>query len=232
TQAMLPELSRPALERAAQLSGLTALVLEDPLAAMERERAALEARRAEIEAEERFAQRELLRAPRTGKLTSHIAELEAVRGPLQQVVETAAPPRLERLLEIGYGTDAYTVGWWRMSYYSDWKAGDEICDRFPGKKFGDVRAELVEARRSIEAFDGQLAELRAQVAAGEALEAEHARAGEALASLPERTLAAARARLAQHLSGLELAHLGDRLRADSPLPGLLQRGLPLRAPGR
>jgi hypothetical protein len=229
TQALLPELTRPALERAAQLAACPALVQDDPLAAMERERAALEQRRAAIEADVRFVDRELLRAPRTGTLTRHIAELEEFRAPLQQVVDTAAHPRLEHLLENGYGTDAYKVGWWRLSYYSDWKAGDEIAERFPGKTFGDVRAELLEARGSLAAFDQQLGDLRREVAAGEALEAEHGQAVAALASLPERTLAGARARLGQHLAGLEVADLGERLPEGSDLAVLWKRVSGLRA---
>jgi hypothetical protein len=217
TQGLLPELTRPALERAVQLSGCAALIQEDLLGAMDRERAGLEQRRAAIEADRRFADRELLRAPRTGQLTRHIAELEEFRAPLVELVARAAHPRLERLLENGYGTEAYQVGWWRWSYYSDWKAGDEIAERFPGKSFADVRADLVEARGSIAAFDQQLDGLRREVADGEALEGEHARVGEYLATIPERALAAARARLAGHLGGLEVADLGDRLAREPDL---------------
>jgi hypothetical protein len=229
TAALLPALDRPAIERAVQLSGCAALAQDDPLAAMERERAALERRRAEIEADHRFSDRELLRAPRTGTLTRHLAELEDFRTPLVELVARAEHPRLDRLLETGYGTDAYKVGWWRMSYYSDWKAGDEIADRFPGKTFADVRAELLDARGSLAAFDQQIAALRKEIAEGETLEAEHARAVEGLASLPERTLAAARQRLAQHLGGLEVADLADRLSGAADLALLWKRVSGLRA---
>src|SRR5262249_24424160 len=63
----------------------------------------------------------------------------------------------------------------------------------------------------------------------EALEAEHARTLEALATIPQRALAAGQARIAQHLSGLEVADLGDRLAKEPGLALTWKRVSGLRA---
>jgi len=218
--ALLPRLDAGALAEAVRRTGCQALVQDDPLARLERERTRLAARVAAIEADPSFRDRELLRAPRTGTLVRHVEELREFRAPLAQVVEQTAHPRLERLLESGYGTDAYQVAWWRLSYYADWKAADEIAGRFPGKTFAQLRGELDDARRAITVYDQQIAELEGQIAAGAALETEYVGDTQALVDLPETTLAEARARLIQHLGGLELGDLADRLK-DSPDLALL-----------
>src|SRR5262249_35901624 len=148
--ALLPELTREHVARAVSLTGYASLAQEDPVGALAREQAAVAARVQEIEQDPRFRDRELLRHPRTGSLTRAKAELEELRAPLHAALSAAEHPRLERLLEVGYGTPSYGVGFWRMSYYEDWKAGDEILAKFPEKKFwSDVRDEVLRARDAV-----------------------------------------------------------------------------------
>jgi hypothetical protein len=226
--AILPSLAPEALARAVGLSGLTPLVQEDPRGAIERERRELEARIAEIEADPRHRDRELLRAPRVGTLSRQVAELEEFRGPLAESLTRAEHPRLARLLESGYGTAAYGVGWWRASYYADWKAGDEIVERFPDKKtFAEVRAELDRARESLAVYDAKLEHLRHEIALGEALEREHeTRRGE-LASVEARHLTRWRERLTEHLAALDPGALADRLAAEPDVALLLKQAFGL-----
>jgi hypothetical protein len=212
--AVLPALTPEAIAQAVRLTGCQALVQSDPLAALAAARTQKQEQLAAAEGDPRYRDRELLRAPRTGTLVRHVEELEEYRAPLAQSIDTAGHPRLERLLESGYGTDAYGVGWWRMSYYADWKAADEILERFPGKAdFAALRAELLDARRSLEVYDGQLGDLRREIAQGEALEADHDRLAHELITLPDDMLAGARARIVGHVSGLELGDLAERLAA-------------------
>ncbi len=225
--AILPALDDASRARAVRLSGFTPLRQEDPRAAIERERQELLARLGEIEADPRHRDRELLRAPRVGTLTRQIDELEEFRASLSAIVDAAAHPRLERLLQTGYGTEAYDVGWWRASYYLDWKAGDEILEKLPGKTFAEVREELLRARDSLAVYDQKLGFLRDEIALGEALEREHAAATERLANLEQHHLQAWRERLAEHLSSLDPQALGDRLAGEPDVELLLKQALGL-----
>ncbi|MCC6559039.1 MAG: hypothetical protein IT372_39450 [Polyangiaceae bacterium] len=211
-QALVPSLDPQALQRAAWLTGYAPLAHPSVLANMEAERQRLAARIAEIEADPRFAHRELYRAPRVGTLVQKLAELEHYRAPLAAVLQSADHPRLERLLAASYGTPEYAEPFWRTAYYADWKAGDEILERFPEKKtFADLRAEIVQMRDSVAVYDARIAEVRAEIAAGERLEAEHRGQREALATLPQRYLAWAREALGRHLADIDLGALGQRL---------------------
>jgi hypothetical protein len=222
-QALVPSLDPEALRRAAWLTGYAPLAQPSVLANMEAERQRIAARIAEIEADPRFANRELLRAPRVGTLTQRLAELENYSAPLAAVLQTAEHPRLEHLLEVGYGTPEYKVAFWRTAYYVDWKAGDEILERFPEKKaFADVRAEVLQMRDSIAVYNARIAEVQAEIAAGERIEAEHRGQSEALATLPDRYLTWAREALGRHLADIDLGALGDRL-AQAPDVDVLAR---------
>lgn len=222
--ALLPDMSPQSLARAAHLTGYVHLTHPDVLGAIDNERQWLTERIAAIEADPRFANRELLRAPRVGTLTRAIEELLHYRAPLAVVLDQAVHPRLERLLQSGYGTDAYDTPFWRTSYYADWQAGDEILERFPDKaSFADVRAEVLQAREAITVYDARLDELGAEWAAGQNLEAEYEKHRVSLASIVPRHLARARELLARHIQSSDLGALGARLATDPAVDLLAKR---------
>lgn len=222
--ALLPSMDTEARARAAALTGYSPLTHPDVSRSMEAERQWLHARVAAIEADPRFANRELLRAPRVGSLTRAILELEEYRAALAPVLAAATHPRLERLLESGYGTDAYQEKWWRSAYYADWEAADQILERFPGKKsFGEVRSEVLEARSATREYDARIAEHRAEWAKGQALDAEHAQHNEALRTLDHRHFQRARQALARHLQETDMSVLGPRLASDPNVEILAKR---------
>ena len=226
--AALAGLDDASLARAVKLTGFTPLIHDNPRAGVETERRRLEARIAEIEADPRWRDRELLRAPRVGTLVRQIEELEEFRASLAEVVARAAHPRLERLLETGYGSDAYTVGWWRASYYADWKAGDEILEKFPtAKSFAEAREEILRARESLAVYDSRLAALRTEHDDGVAIEKEREAKVAALAGLEQTFLGEWRNRLSDHLASLDPAVLGDRLAGEPDLELLVKQGVGL-----
>jgi len=224
-QALIPALTPEAILRAAELSGYGPLRQPEPiLQALERERSSIERRLAAIADDERFTNRELLRDPRVGTLTRRVAELEEYAAEFREVVARCQHPRLERLIETGYGTPSYSVSWWRASYYGDWKAGDEILARFPDKKdFAGVLAEYQQAREVLTVYDADLVEARRQIAEGEALEREHTELSEKLTTLAHRHLLDLRDRTGRFLEDTGLAKVAARLAADPELELLAVR---------
>jgi hypothetical protein len=212
-QVLLPSLAPADTTRAGRVAGYgRLLVAAEVQGRLEAERTQLAARVAELEADPRFRDRELLRAPRVGQLARELDELVDFRAPMAELWERAAHPRRDELIASGYGTDAYQVPWWRLSYYSDWKAGDEILEKFPGKAaFAEIRDELIAARDTLATYDRRLDELRAEIAAGEALERAHADASARLGNLDAIHLEGWRKLLARHLTETDLAEIGDRL---------------------
>ncbi|MBM4357444.1 MAG: hypothetical protein FJ096_04965 [Deltaproteobacteria bacterium] len=227
--AMLPTFDAASMQRAVNWTGYVTLLHARPLVAMENERAKLRERLAAIEGEHRFVHREHLRDPRGGKLVLELAELTQSRLAFADTLDNCKHPRLAQLLESGYGTEAYATPFWRLSYYSDWEAGDAIVERFPGlASFSEVREAYLRARDAAASLDAAAAGIRAEIAAGEALEREHSATAEALASLEQRTLADWRARLAKHIQECGPA-LGPRLAAEPTLGMLASRALGLAA---
>jgi hypothetical protein len=99
-----------------------------------------------------------------------------------------------------------------MSYYGDWKAGDEILERFPGRKdFAAVLAEYLEAVRTLETYDPKLHSLKAEFTAGVQIEEELGASRQGLESLVPRHLGLARIALEEHLEALPQESLADGL---------------------
>lgn len=227
--AILPELSAAAIARAVQLTGYLPLQQNDPLVAMDKMRETLTASMANIEQDRRYRDRLLLRAPRIGMLTREIAELEEFHAPLAEIIEGAAHPRMERLLQVGYGTSSYDVPFWRMSYYQDWKAGDEILAKLPKfKTFAALREDYLAAQRDIGVYNNKLGQLRREVALGEAIEREYAEKQKQLSELPMTCLQRLRDQLCSYIRDLDLVAIGDRLAQDPALEMLAKRYLGLQ----
>ncbi len=119
---LLPDLSPASLKRTANSTG--ALGGADPEAMIEERRQEIAAEMAEIRADE-----DVTTIPqRLNGLGERIDELKRALNPLRSFLRSARHERLDHLLDVGYGTPEYDVPWWRVSYYSDWKAGDEILE--------------------------------------------------------------------------------------------------------
>jgi len=231
--ALLPQLDRPWLQRAIQLTGYTPFHHQDPIAGRDAERATLQAQLAQIDADPRYAQRELHRHPRTGTLFVKREELLGHRKPWAEVLDAAQHERLERLLEVGYGTDAYDVPFWRLSYYQDWEAGDQILEKFPGKSgFGEVRDEVLRARETVSTFDQELDTLNREISAGAAIEQQRDQVAQALASVDQRWLDFARVRMVEHLMTVDPKVIKPMLASDPNLQLLYLRASGMIAKGR
>lgn len=213
--AILPDFTPASFARAAALTGYRKLVDEDPIAKREEQRRGFQEWMAKIEAEPRFRDRVKLRDPRVGQLTRKIAELEEFRAPFAETLAKLAHPRMERLIEVKYGTEQYDVPIWRLSYYADWKAGDEVLEKMPeGTTWMEVRQQWLEAQASVAKYDERLAALRAEVQAGEDLERKWNAAKESLETLDARTLKGARDAIAKHVEQTGVATIAAMLATD------------------
>lgn len=227
-QALLASLDARAIATAAQTVGLVGLPSENIPGKLEARRAWLAARIAEIERDPRFAQRELLRHPNTGSLTRALAEAKELRKPSQDVITSCEMhARFERLWESGFGTPELSAPWWRYSYWEDRSAAQSIVAMFPGKTtFAEVREDYRQAKSDVEVYNADIARLRAELAAGEALSREHAEHVDEHQHLDARGLAHTRGRIVQHLLSSDASLVSQRLQ---PWPAI--RLLFLRASG-
>lgn len=231
--ALLPQLDPAWLQYVVQLTGYSPFRHQDPIVGRETERAQLTAQLQQIEADPRFAQRELLRHPRTGTLFVKREELLGHRKPWADVLEAAQHPRLQRLLEVGYGTEQYDVPFWRLSYYQDWEAADEILEKFAGKNgFGEVRDEVLRARETVSTFDQEIDVLNRQIAEGAAIEHQHTQIGQSLQTIDQRWLEHVRGRLVEHLMTIDPKVVKQMLASNANVQLLYLRASGLLAKGR
>ena len=229
TEALLPSLDSQVLQAAGAWAGLPQLA-NTLLQEMNSDRQRSEQALAALNNDDEFQRREELIHPDHGTLVlarqevgHHLDALE----PLLRKCESH--PRWRRLLQAAYGTPDYSVGWWRISYYSDWKAGDEILDRFPGLSFEQIRSQYLEADSA-----RQVLQQRKQAVLDEFMRVqqkvdEHVRLTSHLQQLHSTYLLKAREQLAEQLSQLPPDLLADRARSWPAGQLLLARFSGLRA---
>ncbi|MBI2394013.1 MAG: hypothetical protein HYV09_30865 [Deltaproteobacteria bacterium] len=228
--ALLPQLDPAWLSRAIQLTGYTPFQHQDPIGQREKERAQIHGELAQIDADPAMREAELLRHPRTGTLVVKRAELMGHRAPWAEVLDRAAHPRLPHLIDVGYGTERYDVPFWRLSYYQDWQAGDEILEKFPGKQaFGEVRDEILRARETVTTFDQAIGDVDRQLAYGAQLEQRRAQLAHELSRHDARYLHGARERLVQHLLTVDAKAIKPWVSADPNVELLYLRASGLAA---
>jgi hypothetical protein len=210
---LLPDLEPATCARAGRLLAFRSFEESPPKAQIEAERVALTQLIAEVEAMPAIRDREILRAPDSGVLTQELADLRSHREPLVSIVERCTShPRFQRLLEARYDTEGYAVPYWRLAYYQDWKAGDEVVERFPDQaRFDDVRGVYLDATENLGAISARISALETELAAGEALDRQLSDARSQLATVAARHLADARQRLVRHVRALGLDGLAGRL---------------------
>lgn len=252
--AVLPDLDQGTVDTAIALTGYRAMAVRNPVTELQQAQAKLRTQITErgrvvaqdlarLEAEPMYQNRLLLRAPRTGTLVREIRELEEFRQPFAETMHKCEHPRLQRLIDVEYGLPSYSVPFWRLSYYSDWKAADEIAAQLGGQKtFADVRSEYLSARSAVDVYDTKINKLRTEFAKGEEIERDHGQLTaerqalaegkhplqEQLGKMPEQFLKDARIQLERHLADLDLVMIGDRLQQMPHLELLAKRYYGLR----
>ncbi|MHC4830568.1 MAG: hypothetical protein ACYTFT_09495 [Planctomycetota bacterium] len=217
---LLTELTTEAIARLQRVTGMNSLRGQDPLSDVEKERAALRTRNTDIETNPRYADRAKLRDPLTGTLTTKREGYLKDREPLLRFFNAAQHDRLVRLMATDYGTEDYAVGWWRMTYYGDWKAGDEVVEQIQAiepeiETFKAFREKYEDIQAAKATFDAEIEALDAEIRAGEKLEAEHASNLAAIESAAERKLESLRTETLAFLGTIEPSWLASRVAAEN-----------------
>lgn len=154
----LPRLGMAEFEACRDRTGYGQFVASNPIARMNQEHVQLQRVIAEIDADERYVRREELIDPVAGELTHRAMRMKEDCELMREAVKRyEALPRFIKLIDNGYGTEAYSLRPWHLDFYRDWKYGDKVCEALGKERFADVRAEYMPLRQGLEQA---LAELR------------------------------------------------------------------------
>lgn len=154
---LLPSLEPKVVALAQSRTGLSFLmpVLFDILAA---ERKQIEERRQHLESLPEFA----VSVSESQSLVQ--AELKRIRDHQSALVplirECHGHPRFALLLRLGYGTGRYSTPFWRLSFYADRRAAEELCRRTGKKNFSALLRDYEAAMDSYETLNGRLDNLK------------------------------------------------------------------------
>lgn len=207
---LLPDLSPATMTRVANSTG--ALGGADPAGMKEEKEKAIQAEMAEIRADV-----EVTTIPqRLNGLVGRIAELKQALNPLRRFLRKARHERLDHLLEVGYGTPDYDVPWWRVSYYSDWKAGDEILEATAPEfeEFAEFRAAFAERYNQAAVVEPKLEDaLREEKVLKDTLE-RYTELEHALTQVETEVLLELRETLGTYLRARKEAAFENRMNAD------------------
>ncbi|HYO91005.1 MAG TPA: hypothetical protein VEQ40_05185 [Pyrinomonadaceae bacterium] len=220
----LPALTREAFASVASLTGYRQFETNDPFERMERRRQELSLRVVTIEADQRYQRREQLLDPAAGDLILKRNELESQLKIMDETLSRYdAEPEFAGLVHRGYDTEQYSLKWWQLQYYRDWKHGDIITEKFGQQAFRDVLYgyNQVRAGRAEVYQDYQL--IRHQIAEIESLVAERSKSLTDLENIEVDTLNACRQQLREHLEYIDRNDLAAWSASDPNRTGLLKR---------
>ncbi|MGE0712175.1 MAG: hypothetical protein AB7N76_29810 [Planctomycetota bacterium] len=191
----------------------------DELRAMDPQQA-IATRQGELQAQLRALEQDELWPRVADELPALQAELEEKRDERAEparFVRRSLHPRRDTLLENGYGTPDYQGEWWRLSYYSDWKAGDEILENFPKfEEFGPWAEEYRHQRNQLTKVEGDIARLEGEVTELTRLQQSHCETEQRLGAVEKDVADEVREALKRHVAVERQAAFAGRLPDDSP----------------
>ncbi len=249
TEAYLPSLASEAIAGVSKTTGYHQFEAKDPLASLQQRRNEMSARIVEIEADERYINRDRLIHPVAGELVLIRDEAQRNFNLFAESVERyESDASFMDLYRRGYGTDAYSEDWWNPldQYYSDWKAGDEVVEKFipatskemssdpeqsqslpeesqPEHTFDDVRAAYKRLLESKMSFGEDLVAINRKIDDVDNLIKERESLISSLETIEPDTLAECRNRLREHLEYIDRTDLVAWAGGDERLTGLLKR---------
>ena len=154
---LLPSLDPEVVALAQRRTGLSFL-LPTLFDILEAERKQIVERRRQLESLPEFA----VSVSESQRLAQ--AELKRIRDHQAALVplirECHGHPRFALLLRLGYGTGRYSTPFWRLSFYADRRAAEELCRRTGKKNFTALLRDYEAAMDSYETLNGRLDHLK------------------------------------------------------------------------
>ncbi len=118
------------------------------------------------------------------KLQEAERDLDYVKAPLDGL---KAIPDLSRLMQSGYGTDAYPHGFLNSQYYRDWKAADAAVERAGNvRNWVELAARYRTAAGNVITVGARVASVRKQIETLTSLHDEYENAKAALDQVPQK----------------------------------------------
>lgn len=221
---LVPELAPGLLDALAWQIGLPAIAARAVELGTQQEVARQQAALASVEVEPEYLNREGLRL----ECEFLLAECDDLLAPLHAVyAEIHKDPRFHRLRANDYGTPRYAGRWYSLSYYRDWKEGDELVEVFGPKQqaqdFPTLLQKIIEAEvaaRTIEEDRNKHLSRKIRI---QLLLERRDDATRALEQMPQRRLAAVRGAVRAHLQDLDEARLAALVGDAHPVAVALQR---------
>lgn len=220
----MPDLNRDSVARVAACTGYHRFETDDPITRIGQRRLRLQKRVQEIEADDRYIGRDHLIDPNVGEL---ILERDNLAGELSILDPSLAryeqDPSFRELHNRRYGTDDYSGRWWSRQYYRDWKAGDEVLERFNENDFKVLIRNHDELDRARQALAADLEQVDERIASVKALVDERESALSSIETVETDVLAECRGLLREHLEYIDRAELAQRLENNEPVLALVKR---------
>lgn len=220
----LPGLTPQAVAAVPALTGYRRFEVNSPLAQLEQRRQQLSALVVAVEGDERYRRREQLLDPVAGELTLKLAEAERqLKFFNDSLARYENEPGFLGLIERRYDTDEYAGFWWELQYYSDWKHGDIITEKFEQQRFRDVAESYLRLREARDEFRRDHEAARKERDEVEALVNQRAQALAGLETLAADVLDACRRQLREHLEYIDRDELASRAAHRPDLTDLVKR---------
>ncbi len=150
---LITRLTVAEIEQARQWTGLEFLQ-PSLMNSLEAERGQLEIERRELEQEPDFHTDPQIVRDQAEQERQRIKDHQAALLPLLRTC--LGHPRFTQLLRSGFGTPKYGCPFWRMSFYRDRQAADEICKRTNHKTFSSLLDDYHSANQAYESLENKL----------------------------------------------------------------------------
>jgi predicted CopG family antitoxin len=220
----LPAWTRESFAPIPALTGYRQFEVNSPFEEAEQRRQRLSSLVATIESDERYRRREQLLDPVAGELTLKVAEAEKQ---LKFFNDSLSPykeePEFLGLVERGYDTVDYSVTWSELRYYSDWKYGDLIAEKFGKQSFREVLDDYLRLKEARDEYKNDFLAVKKEKGEVEDLIENRAQALSGLETLEADTLNACRQQLREHLAYIDRDELVTWSAASADVVGVIKR---------
>jgi hypothetical protein len=219
----LPKLEPEFFQSVKMTLGFGQFVTQDPIVKMESERARVQTRVQELQQNAKVVNSENYLHPTTGTFSTKLQEANEQLKIISQVLsQYDAEPKLIDLFSRKYKTPEYQNRWWHATYYSDWKWGDILEEKF-GKEIPAMSAEYTSYSRDKATLEEEVRDLTREREQLTKLSEEYKQLTAALSDFTGYTLKQCQQKLADHLEHSDKEHLFNIAKGDPARESLVKK---------